>query len=52
MANQNQYIKPPLKDNKNINNDDEYIKPPSKKRSRICKTSNNWRNYQSKCDLW
>lgn len=32
MANQNQYIKPPSKDNnKVINNDDEYIKPPSKR---------------------
>ena len=37
MANQNQYIKPPSKDNKNINNDAEYIKPPSKKEAEYVK---------------
>lgn len=38
MANQNQYIKPPSKDNnKVINNDDEYIKPPSKKEAEYVK---------------
>ncbi len=38
MANQNQYIKPPSKDNnKNINNDAEYITPPSKKEAEYVK---------------
>ena len=38
MANQNQYIKPPSKDNnKVINNDAEYITPPSKKEAEYVK---------------